>query len=1143
MTNLESLNLLRNILTSHDKKRHYSTNTYKQFYTYKCPEHNHFYYKICLKCNIDICPKCEKIHNSHQTLRYEEIVPDDYEINNLKNCLKAFRETFSFLRKEIINWFNDIKEKVNCFEQIYKKNEIINSYDIIMNYPPNNIICLDTIYKFRKVYANIMDKNNSNSKNKTIFKKINYFGNDNQPIYLNFQEINNLLINLNKSKDDIVKKNDLIMKYLMLIPKDLNNSSEKYNSINNNKKSMSSISPIEQINSNSICDKSTGNDNYKTISDKKKADEFKKILNKTIITDFNIENTKERYSNNSNKDKYLNNPFLIVEKNNNLSTFSKYLNKMGFILNNQELRKVNSSQNLLNNSYTSIKSTKYICTNSNQKYVYKKNNNIISGTKSAMNSPKSSSIFKSNFYEYNTKEINYNDKNWYEHPLLTTKKTQKKIFVHKKMKNKLLDSKIKFGICNTEIKKDNNIIEKKIIKSSIFNNNNKKDNNNNILKNENKVYEKPCQKELFKYNTINDINNNNNHNYNMSNEQNNSKQSNKNSLLNLIYSPSSTRNKSSYNLTKINKINFNSQNSNSKIKSFPKITKINLNTPIMVNPEKKLYVGLELDDAECKIGIINQTNINEIQLLDLEEENSYSIPTVISFSENKKEIKIGKDAEKGILKNPSQTIFNIIKYLGKEMKDIKNQNELLPFKIYNTNDNEDKSYIKINFGPQKDKIIYMDNILGIYLQKLFEIFIKKIKLETKLNNITLKMILSIAVPNYFTYYQRKLIETIFRQEVIPKINNDINNNNENKVKLDLEKIYIKNSSNVASLCLNLNNIKYNINNNILIININGGSSNVSIISLYKEKNNDKIYYKILASNGLDKGYNNILDDFMIYILKNKFEVDLKNKIVNSPLAILKMREMCNKIKLDLSQNEKTTFKINEIISNSELVFEINRKEYEKFFYDFIFDLKQLIKKLFEQKKMNNCAINQILYIGDIFNDEKIKLDIEQLLIEKNLLSEEILNNENKDLDKEFYNVGGSAYYAMSINNNHENNINDFQDLSSFNIGIKIYNDTLFYFIKKGDIIPMKKSALIKLNKNSNIEIYEEDSKTKNKKLIWKFDINNEFIMNNNLNEKKSKYFEIIIEYQINEELNLILRISNGKNFSKELFFNILSHLS
>ena len=90
---------------------------------------------------------------------------------------------------------------------------------------------------------------------------------------------------------------------------------------------------------------------------------------------------------------------------------------------------------------------------------------------------------------------------------------------------------------------------------------------------------------------------------------------------------------------------------------------------------------------------------------------------------------------------------------------------------------------------------------------------------------------------------------------------------------------------------------------------------------------------------------------------------------------------------------------------------------------------------------------------------------------------------------------------------------------------------------------MKKSALIKLSKNSNIEIYEEDSKTKNKKLIWKFDINNEFIMNNNLNEKKSKYFEIIIEYQINEELNLLLRISNGKNFSKELFFNILSHLS
>ena len=36
-------------------------------------------------------------------------------------------------------------------------------------------------------------------------------------LYLNFQEINNLLINLNKSKDDIVKKNDLIMKYSIIM--------------------------------------------------------------------------------------------------------------------------------------------------------------------------------------------------------------------------------------------------------------------------------------------------------------------------------------------------------------------------------------------------------------------------------------------------------------------------------------------------------------------------------------------------------------------------------------------------------------------------------------------------------------------------------------------------------------------------------------------------------------------------------------------------------------------------------------------------------------------------------------------------------------------------------------------------------------
>ena len=641
MKKIESIKLLKSILNSNEKKRFNSENNYykrNNFNTNKCQEHNDFYNKVCLKCNIDICPKCAKnFHRNHQMIGYEEIFPDIFEIQNLQRNIKIYLDNFELLRNEINSWFDELKEKMECFELLYKKNEIINSYDFIMNFSYKNIICFENIYKFRKLYYNIInDENNVNNKNKDIFMKINNnYANEVLPNYLNPIGIKNLLKNLSTKK-----KNELIIKYLLSLPSDIiNNNSEKYNSINNNKKTVSSISPIEKINSNSICDKSTGYDNYKTISDIK-TNEFKKIINKTIITDFNIENS---YENNSKKTDIndLNNTFTVGKKNYNISTFNKYLDKMGIINTHSDLHKVNSYQNLLNKSY-------------------KKQNNILKGTKSAMNSPRADNIYKNNLV---------NNKKWYNNPLLTNKKTQMKTYVHKKFKNIVNNNQLNF----TEIKNDNNIMKSNLAIQ----------NNQNLFKNK----EKLMKQELFKNDNINAISNNKNE-LEVNKEQNSMKTINKTHLLNLIYSPSSNRNNINVNkLSKINKLNLNPNNNSNQriIPNPPRIIKTLKNIPIIINPQKELFLGLELSDSNCKFSLINQ-NPNEIQLINFSEDNNYSIPLIVSFSENKKEIKIGQEAQNDLMKNPSQTIFNIIKLLTKKSEDI--PKEILPFKIYFTKDED-----------------------------------------------------------------------------------------------------------------------------------------------------------------------------------------------------------------------------------------------------------------------------------------------------------------------------------------------------------------------------------------------------------------------------------------------------------------------
>ena len=148
------------------------------------------------------------------------------------------------------------------------------------------------------------------------------------------------------------------------------------------------------------------------------------------------------------------------------------------------------------------------------------------------------------------------------------------------------------------------------------------------------------------------------------------------------------------------------------------------------------------------------------------------------------------------------------------------------------------------------------------------------------------------------------------------------------------------------------------------------------------------------------------------------------------------------------------------------------------------------------------------------------------------------------MDKVFYGVGGASLFAVNkINDKNNLDTFQFQDISQFNIGIKQYNGTLNYLIKNGDLIPFKNTIKIKIGKSSEIQIYEEDNQTKNKRLIGIFDLDSENIINSYYKENNFNYIEIMIEYEFDEELNFKIKILEGEKFSKELNCKLLLNKS
>ena len=1204
------MKLLRNLVRSQERKEYYSTNTNKIRNTYKCPEHNEYCSKVCLKCNIDICSRCDKnYHYNHNKIKYEEISPDYAEIENLQKAINIYIDKYNNLKKGINNWYNDLKNKIYDFESSIKNNEIIGSLDFIMNYSKNKI-SLSSILKFRKIYYNIIEDNNS--KNKKIISLINEYENNENlklPIYYDFFELKHLMQNLNYNKD-FAKKGQLILDYLSKIPY-IENNSIIYNNNNANdllSKSSSfynfSKNPFffsnELKNSENLRDKSTGNKNTnenslyntnKLFSEKKvidpKVDEFKTILNKTKIPEFNFKDKLNK----------LNKTSINTEKKNySVVDFTKYLNKMGLLnMNENDLHKVNSSQDLLNKSSFSIKSTKYISNRNNPSFFDSK-------VKTENYSQEAKSPISSYASENVGKKIEKQNK---KHSLLNNllhmnKKIQTKTYVHKKFSNnKNINNKngniIKFQkkiiIINksnksNKHKSNNNNIQsiKKEDNKEYPNNNQYKDinnenksNNTNLLnqkvvrrkqinedilndsEKKEKEYSSPIKPDLFKNAIISDTKKNIINDYDNDNEESNINSTEKKNLLHIIYSPSnknqSTNKKINPNKNKNNFQTYKLTNSTNMNISPPNIIKTYKNSPFFVDPDKEVFIGIELGDSECKIGIVNQ-NTSEIQLVCFEEDR-YSIPTMVSFSQNKKEIKIGYEAEEDILNNPSQTIFNIIKFFGKKFCDVKGKNELLPFKVYYENNENNKSYIKINFGPQKDKIFYFENILSIFLQKMFDIIFNKIKIEnsskyntqekiknegegdTFKNIVTLNIILVLTVPNYFSYYQRKLIESIIKTEIFPEIK--ITDALENAIiygnyKINLLKIKIENASSIASICLNPNYDYNNLNNkskqkNFLILNIDGGSTNISITTSLNDKEQQS--YQVKAINGFEKGENDFIDNFMYGILQ-RFDENIKKDILDSPLALVKLRKVCKKIRLNLTQKENDLFNIVEVLENYDSMIDISRYDYENYTSNLFDEIKLLIHQSLNEAKIKENHIDGIILIGEICRDKNIAQIVEQLFKQDNSIYEELIYSNYLDNEKEAYIVGGAAYHAFNL----INNIYSFYDISPFNIGIKKYSGELDYLIIKGEKIPVKSYKTIKIDKENILKIYEKNENDNSKeKLIGEVPLNNIF---NNMEVNNSYGLkEIKIEFEINEILDLFISIFNGKSNDKikiNLFF-------
>ena len=178
---------------------------------YICLQHNESLIKYCKQCKKNICFACED-HEEHDSLSFEKLKPKIEEKQKILIQVKSWIDEINLEVKKVIEQLNGFAETINEYYEINKR--IVENYDI----KRRNF----------QVLQNINEINNNN----IIFERLKSINDikdlkskiyDIIDLFKNFNENNNIKIEVNKNIIDKVNKEDKINK----IP-----SSENSNEIN-----------------------------------------------------------------------------------------------------------------------------------------------------------------------------------------------------------------------------------------------------------------------------------------------------------------------------------------------------------------------------------------------------------------------------------------------------------------------------------------------------------------------------------------------------------------------------------------------------------------------------------------------------------------------------------------------------------------------------------------------------------------------------------------------------------------------------------------------------------------------------------------------------------------------------------------------